>query len=239
MGNSLYAYIRMHIQPYWRPRPKGVKRQDDIDDDFGLEAATGGDTERPAPEVMLNADLDTVANMKVKVNHAKKRFDDFDTLPRFPAYDEIWTYMSARRMCVLGHFNTGAGYRFKHESRSDTERKKLRHPLVAERGVETDRTHLIPFGFHGRESSRWLLISWNREMNRGEMNDFEQRARGYNAKHPIYWLTTIERHPLDDGRSEVVWKYRIYDGETRKPVMGKTFRQTAEFEWNVPTSKKS
>ncbi len=98
-----------------------------------------------------------------------------------------------------------------------------------------DRTHLIPIGYHGTESSSMLLVYWDGKSNKGKFNKFETEQKAIDDE--LIWLTSIERVKTADDNGEVgyylKWHSRVmavnldysadlFDrmGNDRKPIQG-------------------
>ena len=79
--------------------------------------------------------------------------------------------------------------------------------------VAYDRTHLIPFGYHGIENNSALVIGWSSSQNRNELRNFEIEMNKENKTRDLVWFTYVTRKP-EFG----IWTYRVYDAGTRKMV---------------------
>lgn len=192
---GVYASIRTWLQPYWRARPRGARRRDDAIDnsDAKIERSVNGD---PALKCAIY-NYTGSGNLSRASQMIKK-----------PDGNKIFCYHDAKVMQVFAHFERGQG--FDHQKRDDAARKQL-EPLIYPKGVQYDRTHLIPIGYHGSENDKRLLVGWDSSQNRNEMADFEKRAKALNKKVPIWWLTSISRIP-----GGLRWQYRIYDATDQK-----------------------
>lgn len=100
---------------------------------------------------------------------------------------------------------------FEGAERSNYERGKLRS-LVKCCDVPVDRTHLIPFGYHGQESDSRLVIMWPSQDNRGTLNDFERSVA--KLAQCVTWHVSIDK--LDNG---VMWSSTVYDAKTGETLM--------------------
>ena len=74
-----------------------------------------------------------------------------------------------------------------------------------------DRTHLIPYGYHGSENNPALVVGWDSDQNRKELREFEIKVNNINKSKAIYWFTLLERRP-----TYATWEYRIFDTESGK-----------------------
>lgn len=115
---------------------------------------------------------------------------------------------------------------FRYQHRSDSVRKKLKPLIYPLSKVSYDRTHLIPIGFHGSESDDRLLVGWNSELNRGQMNEWEKNVKKYNKKNTILWFVDIERNNDDS----VTWKAIIWNDKGKK-VMDAEWTDDSKFVW--------
>lgn len=160
---------------------------------------------RPKPEVLVNKD--TEGRKKTQIHKSREQLidrkdltmpvlrypnplDKAYTFKKKPSLNTIWYYHSASRHQVYAHLAQGSGYTHKSGERSNLDRSMLK-PVLYPIGQKYDRTHLIPFGYHGSESDPRLVIGWNAFQNRNEMSDFEQKQK--KLKQDIYWLTDVRR----------------------------------------------
>ena len=219
---SLYVKIRQFLQPYYRKRPKGARRQGEkIKNDEAKKKATADTTSEPKS---VNGDPD----LKCRLKFIPQPLDHAEDFTSMPGIDVIWFYGDSKRFQVFGHFAPGAGFRY--QERDDAKRKQL-DALVYPTNVTCDRTHLIPIGFHGSENSNKLLIGWDSAQNQGPMQEFEKRAKGFNRKKPIYWKTDVRRVP-----GGATWRYVIYDASDQKnpkEVMHLDLEYKHEIAWRI------
>lgn len=130
-------------------------------------------------------------------------------LRTLPSPGDIWCYHDANQHTVLA--NLPAGTSKTYRNRNNEARKQLQ-PLIKpiEHGMY-DRTHLIPFGYHGSENDPRLLVGWDRGANQKQFNRFEMKQK--RRQQNIYWLTVITRQPWG-----LRWEYKIFDANTRKKI---------------------
>lgn len=85
--------------------------------------------------------------------------------------------------------------------------------------VAVDRTHLIPASVTGIEVSPGLIIDFNSNLNRYEMENFETQVLKINRSIPIEWITVVSFTP--DGFLYV--KYIILDLNIGKIIRKEKF----------------
>lgn len=203
---NVYIAIRKSLQPYYNYVPK---QQKVTEGDISLHAAKSIDTKESSPVVLRRVNKALLNPWKIK--------DE-----RQPKIDEIYYFHDEKYHQVWAHFGKGAYDRF-HE-RSDKERRKLKSLIIpVDNNEPSDRTHVIPFGFHGSEKDNILVVEWNGEQNKNDFNNFEQEAKNYNKSHPIFWYTSI----LNAAQNVLVWEYKIFDADTKQLV--------SEGEWTFKT----
>lgn len=132
-----------------------------------------------------------------------------------PVPQEAWFYHDGNVHELFSHLVPGSAKTT--QKRNDKARRKLQSlikPIYDD--VPTDRTHLMPFGYHANESDSRLLIHWDREQNRGPMNRFEDRQKKRNTA--IYWLARVT-HTADEARL----RYAVWDAETMELLDDETF----------------
>lgn len=143
-------------------------------------------------------------------------------LDRLPAPNWTWYHHDKRVHQLLSHLGPTMGYKFKE--RSSTQRKRLK-PLIRITDRQYDRTHLIPFGYHGIESDPRLLIGFDSDMNRGPMNDYEIQQKSWNF--PIFWACEVVRQ----SDHQMTLTYTVWDARTLKRVSQKSFVTKGDIEW--------
>lgn len=147
---------------------------------------------------------------------------DPSKLARLPAPNWTWYHHDKRVHQLLSHLGPTMGYKFKE--RSSTQRKRLK-PLIRITDRQYDRTHLIPFGYHGIESDPRLLIGFDSDMNRGPMNDYEIQQKSWNF--PIFWACEVVRQ----SDHQMTLTYTVWDARTLKRVSQKSFVTKGDIEW--------
>lgn len=155
------------------------------------------------------------------IDHAKEH--DFDTL--------LW-YRDNNVHQIVMKFRRNSYNRYQH--RSDVARRRLK-PLTypINTGKPFDRTHLIPVGYHGSENDNLLLVGWDSDLNRNEMNYFEQSVRVHNTNETIIWFTSIEKQ--SDGT--VRWFTKIFN-EFGKPLSEDNWHDDSQFKWKANAERR-
>ncbi|MGX5378177.1 hypothetical protein ACWCL1_08040 [Ligilactobacillus sp. LYQ135] len=118
------------------------------------------------------------------------------------------------------------------KSKSSNDRRKQKSYIVAEQTAQTlvDRTHLIPVSVTGIEYHRGLLIDYDREANRGGMNDFERQVLKINTEKDIIWTTSVFPSKKKKG---LVLRYIIFNHDW-KIIKKKDFIDTKNiYNWYV------
>lgn len=204
---KLYIKIRQSLQPYWKPNPKWLEKKD---------------VERKKSKGIKVKG--TTKPTMVKLMEYKKPMDKCYKFKNKPKDDEIWYYRDKNRHQIMAKFQAGCGYRFKSEHRDDLERKKLKPLIYPIQNSPFDRTHLVPFGYHGLENDQILVVGWNSDQNRNEFSEFEQRQKV--RKVPIYWITDIRRTTTG-----VRWRYIILNADTNEVLDVLKTSMNCEFKW--------
>lgn len=141
-----------------------------------------------------------------------------------PMPQQAWFYHDGSVHELFSHLLPGSARNF--SGRRDDARKRLK-PLIKPMydSVPFDRTHLLPFGYHGVESDARLLIGWDREQNRKGMRLFEDRQKRRSV--PIYWLARVSRTAFG-----AVLYYGVWDAKTMEKLDEETFEMSdTVFQW--------
>lgn len=233
---SLYVSIRQWFQPYWRPTPKELRdenyKKPKSEELFEkAESVIGSDRIAAIFKKSKDAKLKSIFARKNKENQVideahpelimrifqtTKPLDNVLKSTQKPALDTMWYYHDSDRHQIYAHLAPGTGFRVPGSERSDSERAKLKPKLrpMKSPGYDEpyDRTHLIPFGYHGSENDPRLVVGWSRAENRNGLAEFEMRAKKISKN--IYWLTDIRRLPYG-----AAWRYVVCDAETNKVII--------------------
>ena len=197
-----------------------------------LSKETSKATKAKKAEKVVNAGNDFNADMLISLNKnpmelitRSNPFHAIKKLQVLPQEEEIWYYHSKVWHMVLAKLEPKQGYRFESKHRSNTKRKGLKPYIYPIQKQPYDRTHLIPFGYHGNEDDSRLLVGWNSKQNQQDLNHFElkQKKRPY----AIYWLCAIKR--LENGAQ---WNYRIFKADTMEQVDKLTIEYHKPFHWD-------
>lgn len=119
------------------------------------------------------------------------------------------------------------GIKEEYKPRSNKERRQL-EPLIKPYRIEnTDRTHVIPIGYHGSENDQRLLIRFDSHINQVKLKNFEEQASKINKKQPILWFVDIQKQDNDS----VKWYASVWD-EQGKVILQKMFHDKRKFKWH-------
>lgn len=250
---NLCVALRQMVQPYWEPYPGGLRgRLRDWGDEhlkaetrarladrLGITEWEGADRqpgdedvaeEATASEEVVhaaNAAEDAAVRSKIRISNVTKPITE-KMLPSVGMGRILSYYDPGGMLEVVGHFAPEDGFRY--SERSDSERKKLKPSLRPRtKEGEYDRAHLIPFGYHGSENDKRLLVGWDKVQNERDFNQFEQEVKA--LRYPIYWVTIVRRD--GDGAT---WSYRIYNATNpKKPVLTKKLdrKSVHKFMWST------
>ena len=184
MIGKIYVSVRKWLQPYWNPRPKTVK----------IPNKPKTDNEQ-----------------SIKILRSKTRLERLWNSGKAPSVGKYWFYHDAAHHEIGAYLPKDTAFAF--TERSDEERSELK-PLVYPRmNVAYDRTHLIPFGYHGIENNSALVIGWSSSHNRNELRNFEIEMNKKNKTKDLVWFTYVTRKP-ECG----VWTYKVFDAKSREIV---------------------
>lgn len=244
MAHSPYVRIRLWFQPYYRPRPKKQKTPKKKAEPQKTTEERHAEVREANNEAALNAhrlaeqakydiktfpretiyDVREWKNIKgIYVNEVFEPLDELHTKDELPYPSHSWYYHDAGLHQLMTHVIPGTA--FLYTERSDAHRKKLRPLIYPKDGsVPFDRTHLIPFGYHGVEDDPRLLIGWDSSQNRKEMNNFEQKQK--KRKTPFYWLVSVNRTLTG---AELT--YKVFDAKTMKELDQLHLSMEGEFHW--------
>lgn len=251
---SLYVKIRQWFQPYWKPvpdelrdksyqKPKSEKIFNKVESSIGkdkIEKLFKASTDKKYRDSLLrkkksNAVLDDDhPELIMRIFQANKPLDKVMESTQKPKQDTIWYYHDSRRHQIYAHLMPGTGFRVPGSERSDKDRAKLKPKLkpLKSPGYDEpyDRTHLLPFGYHGSENDPRLVVGWSRAENRNGLAEFEMRAK--KLGYPIFWLTDIRRTKYG-----AIWRYVVCKAETNEVIMSYVSRMGTEdrpirFEWS-------
>lgn len=118
------------------------------------------------------------------------------------------------------------GSTWKYYERSNKRRSKLRPLIEYKSKGNSDKTHLIPVGFHGSENDERLLIDFDSTINRTQLRKFEEYIGDVNAREDILWFIDIQRQ-LDDS---VVWNAIVWNN-SGNVIKQASFHDRSKFMW--------
>lgn len=234
---SFYAKIRSWAQPYWTPdpeklpKPKPKQKLEAKPADNKPVKEKPADTQPAAPKKIQIEAVGRGETLQGKAMHEARGLRVV-TFPRdltdiwngdmLPPPQHTWYYHSPTKHMLFSHLMPGSGYQFKE--RNNKARGRLRPLIYPQSGKSFDRTHLIPFGYHGSEADARLLIGWDSQQNRGPMNDFEQRQKRH--AFPIFWLCDVEKI---QGGAKLT--YMTWDARNMRLLDSAEFYMNCPFAW--------
>lgn len=189
MFGKIYVSVRRWFQPYWNPKPKITKVK---------------------KKKTKDAHVDNVEK-SVKILRSKHRLERLWNSGKTPVANKYWFFHDVSHHEVGAYLPKGTAFTF--TERNDEERANLKPLIYPRMNAAYDRTHLIPFGYHGIENNSALVIGWLASHNRNELRNFEIEMNKENKTRDLVWFTHVTRKP-EFG----IWTYRVYDANTRKLV---------------------
>ncbi len=118
------------------------------------------------------------------------------------------------------------GSAWNYYERSNKRRVKLK-PLIEykEKGL-SDKTHLIPVGFHGSENDERLLIDFDSTLNRKHLKKFEDYIAKINEKSDVLWFINIVRQQDDT----MIWNASVWN-EHGDVIKRESFHDKNKVRW--------
>ncbi|MCG1060635.1 hypothetical protein PZN54_11100 [Staphylococcus capitis] len=163
----------------------------------------------------------------VKLITLKEVLDKDSAFQRLDKSDSHIAYYfhSSNKHQIAVRFEPQSGFRY--YKRNDIKRKNFK-PLIYPKYESSDKTHLIPVGFHGSENDPRLLIGWSSKLNRGGIKKHEEKVININQNHTIYWFVDVEKHRDSGGAywTSTVW---FEDGSL---LDEKKFYDKSKFHWS-------
>ena len=142
-----------------------------------------------------------------------------------PRKRHVFAYHDEKSHIVIAHLVKGSAFHYK--DRSNAARAALKPKLYPLR-TKYDRTHLIPFGYHGSENDPQLLVGWDSSQNQGEMNAYEKRIKALSGRKDLIWACEITK----GAKTGATLAYYIYDPLTGKQAAPPLImRMQAPFMW--------
>ncbi|MFW3634616.1 hypothetical protein [Staphylococcus caprae] len=132
-------------------------------------------------------------------------------------------FHSSTKHQIAARFEPASGFRY--YKRNDIKRKNFK-PVIYNKYSASDKTHLIPVGFHGSENDPRLLIGWSRKLNRGGIKKHEEKVININKDYTIFWFVDVEKTSNGSAKwTSTVW---FEDGNI---VDKKTFYDKDKYHW--------
>lgn len=240
----LYALFRQIFQPWWIPNPYRLPPEKTAPDDSlplvdlivtpepvedtltTPRKKITGPTETIGPGDMLPPNRWSTVPKGIYVTDLPDPMpDDILEMTLLPPAGHVWHYHDENTHELLSHLLPNRGFDFK--GRNDQARKRLKAGIYPiNNNKPFDRTHLIPFGYHGVEADPKLLIGWDSTQNQGPMNKFEQRQK--KRTKPIFWLARVTKIP--DGARLT---YQVFDVKNHELVDEESYIMKSEFMWKA------
>lgn len=156
--------------------------------------------------------------------------NQLDSNTAFEKIDQSYSHIayyhhSKDRHQIAVKFEPASGFRY--YKRNDLKRKKF-NPLIYPKYGSSDKTHLIPVGFHGSENDPRLLIGWSSKLNRGEIKKHEEKIITINKDYTVLWFIDIKKAENDSAYwTSTVW---FEDGSL---IDQKKFYDKDKFHWDI------
>lgn len=132
-------------------------------------------------------------------------------------------FHSSTKHQIAARFEPESGFRY--YKRNANKLKKFK-PIIYNKYSASDKTHLIPVGFHGSENDPRLLIGWSRKLNRGGIKKHEEKVININKDYTIFWFVDVEKTSNGSAKwTSTVW---FEDGSI---VDKKTFYDKDKYHW--------
>lgn len=151
----------------------------------------------------------THEKMTMDVLSSPKELDKPMKMQVKPKINTVWTYHDEKRHQLLAHVPANGG--FVNKDRDNERRAQLKAWVRPRNNKEYDRTHMLPFGYHGSENDPRLVVGWKKEHNSNELRLFENKIKSLGKA--VYWHTDIRK--LANGAA---WRYTIYDAKTEEKI---------------------
>lgn len=208
---DFFIKINKWFRPYWNPKPEKLKSKNKkvvkkVEKPDNVKRAIVMNKELIMPVLPYPNELDKAIFFKKK-----------------PSPNKIWYFHNLQKHQIFAYLPKGSGYLY-DKGRSDSERRKLKPLIYPLENGRFDRTHILPIGYHGSEKDPRLVIGWDSDQNRNELNKFEQRNKARNED--IYWFTSIERMPFG-----AKWTYKVYSVNTLELLDSLSVSMHCKFKW--------
>ena len=213
--------------PYWNPKPdiKKIEKQRQAEADKAVPKADrkkaraeAAKRKKRLAKAKKLKELERQSNeaynshgpdgdlLLMRVLNYPKPLSNAPKFKRIPKLNTIWYYHDRTHHQTWAHVAPRSGYR---ATRRDNAARHRGRPIIYPRqGKPFDRTHVLPIGYHGSENDPRLVIGWDSNQNRHELNEFEQRQK--KRPNELLWLTDVRRTKYG-----AAWRYLVYDAKTR------------------------
>ncbi|EGQ3127494.1 hypothetical protein H2494_002354 [Staphylococcus pseudintermedius] len=147
----------------------------------------------------------------------------FEKMDKSASHIAYYHHSSTKHQ-IAARFEPKSGFRY--YKRNDIKRKNFK-PMIYNKYSASDKTHLIPVGFHGSENDPRLLIGWSRKLNRGGIKRHEEKVININKEYSIYWFVDVEKMTNGGAKwTSTVW---FEDGSI---VDKKEFYDNDKYHWS-------
>lgn len=154
----------------------------------------------------------TKAGLRIKDIKQRPDVAHLERNKRLPDPREVLAYHDKSHHVVMAHLVQNSGFVYTSDMRDSVIRATLK-PLIRPKTGMYDRTHLIPFGYHGSENDSRLVIGWSPRANQGKLNEYEREIKRLNKTRAVLWVCSVELSPT---RKSATWLYKMVDPNSLK-----------------------
>ena len=210
---------------------KGRKKKKDSpkhSDEKGSSREVSNDASQSHRELTDEArdEIDrNVLGVKI-INVTEGRMTNENVLSRLQRSNShnAYYYYDGQAFQIAVKFEPKSAWRY--YERSNEKRKTLKPVIFPKSNKPFDRTHVIPVGYHGSENDSRLLVGFNSQINRNDLNTFEEAVRNMNETMTILWFVSIERQPDNSAK----WFATVWNDEGVE-LKHEVFHDTDPFVW--------
>lgn len=239
---SLFSRLLCFIQP-WRAdaaRDPNATRAGEKTEAVPRRASTSGKRETPKHPGAVAAPARGIQPLGTKSEPDRKGLYLVELKKRpettsgtlaadlVPAPRQAYVFHDNQRHVVIAHLVRGTAWDY--TVRDTAARAKLKPKFIPiGLGKPYDRTHLVPFGFHGSENDPFLVVPWDPAQNQGPMNKYEQDTKKLTNRKDVIWCAQVDLGPHSKG---AVLSYYIYDPVSRREIRQHfTSHMKCSFKW--------
>lgn len=122
-------------------------------------------------------------------------------------------------------FEKGSAWKF--YQRNSGKIKSLNPMLGHKSKIGTDKTHVIPLGYHGSENDERLIVGYSSKINRGPLKKAEDYIANINHTENILWFVDIEKQK----DLSAIWNMTVWD-EAHNIILKESFFDKGPFYWS-------